>query len=268
MQSNKLYENYIYVLNAELDLLSTNNKKFPNVFDYVPGLKKRVFKTLSIDSELYLMNIDNNPVGVEIMKSGYNYIVSVITLEKLNSIVSELNTVKDMAIKDELTGVHNRYGYKIFFRNLLIDSIAKKFSIGLILVDIDNLKAVNSKSYVQGDKVMKGIATALQEISRKDDLIIRIGGDEFLLVNIYKIRDDIVITKHIRRILKHIRASKVSNTVSIGAYILSKSDVNRLLSAKHFSREWDDYIQKLDTDLKIAKASGKDKAYFNGVEIS
>lgn len=125
MQSNKLYENYIYVLNAELDLLSTNNKKFPNVFDYVPGLKKRVFKTLSIDSELYLMNIDNNPVGVEIMKSGYNYIVSVITLEKLNSIVSELNTVKDMAIKDELTGVHNRYGYKIFFRNLLIDSIAK-----------------------------------------------------------------------------------------------------------------------------------------------
>ncbi len=268
MQEKKLYENYIYVLNAELEVLTTNNKKFPNIFEYIPGLKKRVFKTLSVDSELYLINIDNNPVGVEIIKSGYNYIVSVITLEKLNSIVSELNTVKDMAIKDELTGVHNRYGYKLFFRDLLIDSIAKKFSIGLILVDIDNLKAVNSKSYVSGDKVIKGVAKTLEEVSRKDDLIIRIGGDEFLLVNKYKVNDDTVIVQHIKRILKNIRESKVSNTVSLGAYILSRSDVNKLLSAKHFSKEWDDYIQKLDTDLKIAKASGKDKAYFNGVEIS
>ncbi len=71
---------------------------------------------------------------------------------------------------------------KIYNRRVL-DEISDRDDINYILfIDIDNFKQVNDiYGHAKGDEVLKGIATILKKIIRKEDLLIRWGGDEFVI---------------------------------------------------------------------------------------
>jgi len=91
--------------------------------------------------------------------------------------------LREQAIRDPLTNAHNRfYLYKFIEKE---QRLAKKQNRKLIfmMVDINNLKKINdSDGHVVGDKVIQIVSSILtKEISAKD-LLIRYGGDEFLVV--------------------------------------------------------------------------------------
>ena len=88
-----------------------------------------------------------------------------------------------LAQHDPLTNLPNR----LVTANLVtkaIDSAAEKGrQVGLLLLDIDNFKAINdSLGYAAGDELLKDVAARLQLIVREADTISRQGGDEFIMV--------------------------------------------------------------------------------------
>jgi diguanylate cyclase (GGDEF)-like protein len=92
-------------------------------------------------------------------------------------------TVERQAVTDELTGLSNRRR----FQETLSSEVARsqRFSqgLGLVMLDIDNFKAVNDTyGHQQGDIVLREVARVLKESSRAIDLPARYGGEELAVV--------------------------------------------------------------------------------------
>ena len=91
--------------------------------------------------------------------------------------------LKRLAHYDTLTGAYNRgYGLEFLQRQL---KLAKRNKSSLLLAysDLDNLKDINDEfSHEEGDRVMVQVAKLFKSILREVDIIIRMGGDEFLVI--------------------------------------------------------------------------------------
>jgi diguanylate cyclase (GGDEF)-like protein len=101
--------------------------------------------------------------------------------------------LEDLALRDPLTGLRNRRYLHEFMQEetprvlrrwLLNDGeILNRRSISLILVDLDFFKHVNDEhGHAAGDAVLLQVSRLLKEIVRKPDLVLRWGGEEFLIL--------------------------------------------------------------------------------------
>lgn len=109
--------------------------------------------------------------------------------------------LKDELYRDPLTGIYNRRYYE--------DVVRKSTGpAGVALMDVDDFKICNDTyGHYAGDMALKTVANAIQSCIRKSDLLIRYGGDEFLLV-LSGIPSDILQAK-----LEQIRAAVQQATV-------------------------------------------------------
>ena len=91
--------------------------------------------------------------------------------------------LKKLAHHDLLTGTYSRtYGLELIQRQVKLAK-RNKTSFLLAYVDLDNLKKINDEfGHKEGDKALIQMANFFQSILREVDIIIRIGGDEFLLI--------------------------------------------------------------------------------------
>lgn len=94
-----------------------------------------------------------------------------------------LKNVKELAIKDGLSGLYNQS----HFKEMLSNSIAKahRFNdeLSLILLDIDNFKEINDKyGHLAGDRIISEIGKTIRNSLREVDLSARYGGDEFAIL--------------------------------------------------------------------------------------
>jgi diguanylate cyclase (GGDEF)-like protein len=81
---------------------------------------------------------------------------------------------------DSLTGLHNRHYFEEYFRRL--EEIQTK-PITVLSCDLDNLKHVNDTlGHAAGDLLLQGAAEVLRASFRAEDVVARIGGDEFVVV--------------------------------------------------------------------------------------
>ena len=94
-----------------------------------------------------------------------------------------LETGLRLAVIDPLTGLHNRrYGLHHLER-VATRCRAQGIRAGVILMDIDHFKAVNdTHGHLVGDRVLSKAAQVLKDSLRGEDLVCRIGGEEFLAV--------------------------------------------------------------------------------------
>jgi diguanylate cyclase (GGDEF)-like protein/PAS domain S-box-containing protein len=110
--------------------------------------------------------------------SGYVAVIRDVTEEH-----SRTEKLKDDALKDPLTGLYNRRGL-----DQRADAIRRRAGAGRrlpawIMVDIDHFKAVNDDyGHDSGDMVLKAVASALHSAARDDDVVARLGGEEFVLL--------------------------------------------------------------------------------------
>ena len=111
--------------------------------------------------------------GVEVFRDAS----SVVALE------DAYMKVRELAHKDPLTGVANRRSMD----GLLLDQVATFTRTGIhfsvILCDIDHFKRVNDQwGHPAGDAVLQSFAACLQESVRRNDLVARFGGEEFMIL--------------------------------------------------------------------------------------
>ncbi|MGE4560700.1 MAG: diguanylate cyclase [Desulfobulbus sp.] len=87
------------------------------------------------------------------------------------------------ARKDTLTGLPNRYVFGERIKSIVEQAKRHGYPLTLAALDLDHFKAVNdTMGHLMGDHVLKQVAEVLQNQIRLTDLLVRMGGDEFLLV--------------------------------------------------------------------------------------
>lgn len=90
---------------------------------------------------------------------------------------------KEIAMKDALTSCYTRYYFAEYFERFQGIIERKGGEICFIMVDVDNFKYINDRfGHIVGDIVLKEIGNLLLKNVRKMDLVVRYGGDEFLLM--------------------------------------------------------------------------------------
>lgn len=91
-----------------------------------------------------------------------------------------MDNLKQMASHDMLTGLYNHMSGRALIEEKISSGGKKKF--GMILFDLDYFKHANDYyGHLFGDEVLQHVAERLRDNLRQEDIIIRVGGDEFLV---------------------------------------------------------------------------------------
>ncbi|HIQ51079.1 MAG TPA: GGDEF domain-containing protein [Nautiliaceae bacterium] len=129
----------------------------------------------------------------------------------------ELKEIKLESNKEPLTGLYNRKFVFNINKIWIEENRRKNFSFALVFIDLDNFKPINdSFGHEEGDKVLKEVASILKKNFRERDFIIRLGGDEFIVLI------DLQNT-HINNIEKMIESLRKKIEEKLGKYNLSFS---------------------------------------------
>jgi diguanylate cyclase (GGDEF)-like protein len=130
---------------------------------------------------------------------------------------------------DALTGVFNRHYFNELIAQEVLRSSRYDHPIGLLMIDVDRFKEINDRyGHQTGDMVLKEIASTLRETVRATDMIVRYGGDEFLVMltetgedaerAAIRIRDAVRSNEKLRAI------SRFDVTVSVGSIFWHPGD--------------------------------------------
>lgn len=124
---------------------------------------------LSYTFLIYLSPITENDRVVEVVGT-----ISDITERKLAE-----KKVKRMAYYDLLTDLPNQ----LLFEKKLAKAIKKDAQLAVMFIDLDRFKYINdSMGYEAGNQILKHMAQKIQGLVRKDDIVGRHGGDEFVIL--------------------------------------------------------------------------------------
>jgi diguanylate cyclase (GGDEF)-like protein len=159
---------------------------------------------------------------------------------------------KQKSFADNLTGLYNRN-----YLQYVIDFIDLKQYI-VALIDIDYFKKINDTyGHAIGDKVLKSVANNIKKLTREEDIFLRYGGEEFLLLAKIDRKQDIQIMLNLfERIRSNIEKLKIpitdgdyiKTTISIGVYLNTNKDKNI-----------NEAIKKADVALYKAKSKGRNR---------
>ncbi len=95
----------------------------------------------------------------------------------------EYRRVKNMALRDYLSGLGNRSCFEQDIQHAIAMSERRSVGLVLLMFDLDNFKQVNDRfGHLDGDKVIRRFATILKQAVRASDRCYRIGGDEFAVL--------------------------------------------------------------------------------------
>ena len=89
----------------------------------------------------------------------------------------------EQSVRDHLTGLFNRRYMEETLERELLRAARKQLSLGLIMLDLDNLKQFNDTwGHAAGDEILTGLGNLLLRQVRGEDIACRYGGDEFILI--------------------------------------------------------------------------------------
>jgi diguanylate cyclase (GGDEF)-like protein len=171
------------------------------------------------------------------------------TLDTLRATAHRLNQTEALTRTDELTGLCNRRGLLAQVEQRARNSTLA--GLTLLLADCDDFKSINdAHGHLAGDRVLQGVASLLRAVAGPDDIVCRLGGDEFcLLVHDQRSSELARIAGYLvdsARALHALHAPPLATTLSIGACTIGNDD-------------WEHWYTQADTALYRAKRLGGDR---------
>ena len=194
---------------------------------------------LQDESGIYWFNLNDNlfvwRVGIKIddiysnnlLKFIVLFIVSIVVLLIFSTsaflVVRANEVIKHESIHDHLTGLRNRNSLDETMQQVLAAADRNGHKVGIMLIDLNKFKEINdTHGHATGDEVLRQTAHRLKEAARMDEMIFRVGGDEFLVV-VPVIEKEAIIQKVIDRLREHLTFKldvdgyKITITASIGS---------------------------------------------------
>ena len=165
------------------------------------------------------------------------------------------NHLRDLAIKDPLTGLYNRRHFSESIVKEINFSTRTNQQLTVIMMDIDFFKIINDTfGHIAGDHVLKSISAAIQSQLRIYDTLARYGGEEFaLLLRNTSLENGAILAERIRNKIEqldiHFEGHPLRLTISLGLSTLIRGQT--LLP--------EELIKRADQNLYKAKQTGRNK---------
>jgi diguanylate cyclase (GGDEF)-like protein len=229
-------------------------------------LRYRFFPVLVSDQEneqgwnSYVVGITYNDqiMQVEIAEHRRLFVVNIILLAVLFAsfiavVVYLLKKFEHQAYHDKLTGLANRKYFTEEFEALKQKADSSGSNIGLIFIDIDQFKAINDNyGHDVGDRVLESIAAKMKNNLKGEDILARMGGDEFL-VALSDLNSKSEIIKVAKRLIK-----KLNGDLIIGDRKIKISVSGGVSFYPDESRELEILIKNADAAMYKAKREDDD----------
>ncbi|MDE7439700.1 MAG: diguanylate cyclase [Clostridia bacterium] len=166
----------------------------------------------------------------------------------VNEEINEIKYLETEVEKDFRTGLLNYRAAKQRINDLLANAGKRKFA--LIMFDMDNLKQANdTRGHLFGDEVIEHIAKVARENTRDEDIVARIGGDEFIIFMEYKRSIEAQIKRIFKCLTQEFTDFKISVSMGIACTEGGITDYERLFA-------------RADTAAYAVKKSGKNAYRF------
>lgn len=174
MQKVKEICNYLVYLKKDTMIHPEDRKKAAAFFS---GKREKILEVRTIEeNRIHTKEITMTPVSEKEVPLCCVGCIRDVTLEKKKE-----KDMEELAKKDSLTGLYNHFWGEKMISGYL-DNKDSDCPCGMLLVDIDNFKIVNDTyGHLFGDKVLIELSKLFDCIFCKKDIVVRFGGDEFIL---------------------------------------------------------------------------------------
>jgi diguanylate cyclase (GGDEF)-like protein len=205
-----------------------------------------------------------NQVIALVLLASTNYFESE-TLERLNDFTHGLSLglnnaiihdrLEQLSILDPLTKTFNRRFGMERLKEEFSRSVRTNTPVGVMMLDLDHFKNVNDTyGHIVGDKVLINFASLVQKFIRKEDTLVRYGGEEFLIIlpgaDFSAIK---VVGEKVRRVIEESSVKhgeqEVKVTVSIGGSSSPETECE----------SFEQLVNNADDNLYEAKDTGRNK---------
>ncbi|UCV13249.1 diguanylate cyclase [Dechloromonas denitrificans] len=133
-----------------------------------------------------------------------------------------MESLRDSTLRDPMTGLNNRRFLEEYVETLVASVQRKRTHAAILMLDLDYFKMVNDTyGHDAGDAVLKALSTVLKQSVRSSDLVIRYGGEEFLIILIDSQGDAAgQVAENIRAAIENLKVqvagTVLQKTISIG----------------------------------------------------
>jgi len=154
------------------------------------------------------------------------------------TLLNELNELKDQTLRDHLTGLGNRKAAQEEFRRRQRELQRYRIPFGILFIDIDHFKPINDTyGHEVGDNALIMLSKSMTNALRSVDTVCRWGGEEFIAI-IPKVKQEIfsIVAERVRCFVEAsglpLPAGELKLTVSIGGAMAAPSDTLDSLIAR------------------------------------
>ncbi len=181
---------------------------------------------------------------------GYTKIIRDITEQKEGE-----ETIRFQAYHDTLTGLPNRQALNGYFA--IHETLSKNFKLAVLFLDLDRFKNINDTlGHIIGDCVLKDVSSRLINSVSENDTVVRLGGDEFIILLSNKNNND-EVAEALKIILKSFEVPvkiedynlHITTSIGVSVYPNDGTDIYTLL-------------KNADSALYKAKGAGKNRYEF------
>lgn len=200
-------------------------------------------------------------VVVEALVIGYMIKLQIEYAIELNRTETQILGLNEelsfTSLHDSLTGLPNRYHLYTQLKLMVDNANRNKNKFAILFLDLDHFKNINDTlGHNVGDALLKSVARKLKSIIRQNDIVARIGGDEFIIV-LNDFKGSTALEQVIIKILDTFREEwviqnhflRLSTSIGVSVYPDDSQDINELMK---FS----------DIAMYKAKGEGRDQFSF------
>ncbi|QOC21411.1 diguanylate cyclase [Wenzhouxiangella sp. AB-CW3] len=215
---------------------------------------------------LAMSGMEDDARRVELFRLGVNDFISkpvimeeararignlVVNKQLFERVKKQRKQLYELAMTDALTGLYNRNSLSEFGSKLESSAHRRDMPLSIILIDIDHFKTINDRhGHLVGDYVLREIGEMLAASCREEDLAVRFGGEELLLVLPWcPLADASRRAEQLRERFETLEPAGIPVTASFGVSALEAGRTSSLESV----------INAADQAVYIAKSSGRNQ---------
>ncbi|MGE4497097.1 MAG: diguanylate cyclase [Deferribacterales bacterium] len=236
---------------------SADFRACPKFLGYEKGRKHLCMPIIIAGSVGEVVHVTVKPENEEMLKSSLpllqDYLKNaspVIESKKL------LKNLRETTLRDPLTGLNNRRFLEEFTEILTADTKRRQKNMGILMCDLDYFKKVNDDlGHETGDRVLQILATIMKGSVRSSDIIIRYGGEEFLII-IKDAEDD----ESVMSVAEKIRQNMEAHEMRVSPHVTLKKTLS--IGVSIFPKDTENFWQAIkfaDISLYKAKEAGRNR---------
>ncbi|MBC7951070.1 MAG: sensor domain-containing diguanylate cyclase [Rhodospirillaceae bacterium] len=165
-----------------------------------------------------------------------------------------METLRESSLRDPMTGLNNRRFLEEYVETLIATVQRRKTQVAVLMLDLDYFKMVNDTyGHDAGDAVIKALAKLLRQTVRSSDMVIRYGGEEFLVILVDTPPD------HADIVAEKIRSSVEALEVQAGSVVLKKTISIGMADFPNDSDTFWQAVKFADVALYQAKENGRNQ---------